>query len=265
MRYDRAARRCKEDVDIAIKTPTEALQAALCDKDDKLCMADLFPAPDVPRLSVEGGSGLFPIRRIFCVGRNYAAHAAEMGAEVERDAPFYFLKGHHSVVASGGEVPFAPGTDAYHFEFELVVALGAPGFRVSKDSAEDLIFGYGAGLDMTRRDLQQANRNKGLPWDVGKDVEAACVLTPLVPDFTLASQRISLTQNGEIRQDATLSDLIWSVQEIIAHLSTLYHLAPGDIIMTGTPAGVGPVEPGDVLEGTIEGLPKLTATMGPRP
>ena len=129
----------------------------------------------------------------------------------------------------------------------------------------DCVVGYGAGRDMTRRDLQQANRKKGLPWDTGKDVEAACILTALSPSesFTLEPQRISLKVNVETRQDASLSELIWSVPEIIAHLSTLYHLEPGDIIMPGTPAGVGPAEPGDVLEGRIDGLPPLTAMLGP--
>ncbi|MEM1237818.1 MAG: fumarylacetoacetate hydrolase family protein, partial [Pseudomonadota bacterium] len=168
--------------------------------------ADLFAPPEIPRLTILGRDELFPVRRIFCVGRNYAAHAAEMGAEVDREAPFYFTKGHHAVAPSASVIAYPPGTQEYHFEFELVVALASDGFRVPVESAGALIFGYGAGLDMTRRDLQQANRVKGRPWDTGKDVEQSCVLTGLTPasDFTLASQRIMLKVNDETRQEAVL-------------------------------------------------------------
>ena len=230
-------------------------------------MADLFTAPRVPRLAVSGSDNHFPVNRIFCVGQNYAAHAAEMGSHVDRTAPIFFTKGHHTVAYSGATIAFPPGTSSYHFEFELVVALGANGFRVNLDEAAAMVFGYASALDMTRRDLQLASKEKGRPWDTAKDVEESCVLTEIIPsaDFTLGAQRIHLKVNGETRQDATFEELVWSVPEIIAELSALYHLKAGDVILTGTPAGVGPVAPGDQLEGQIDGLPTLTATVGPAP
>ncbi|MEM8592625.1 MAG: fumarylacetoacetate hydrolase family protein, partial [Pseudomonadota bacterium] len=175
-------------------------------------------------------------------------------------------KSHHAVVF-GPEIPYAPGTENYHFEFELALALGSGGCQVAEARAMELIAGFACGLDMTRRDLQGTAKKKGLPWDTAKDVEGGCALSPLTlaTSWTLASQRIQLKVNGETRQDARLGELIWSVPEIIAHLSTLYHLSPGDIIMTGTPAGVGAVEPGDVLEGEIEGLAPLKVMIGARP
>ncbi|MEL6913090.1 MAG: fumarylacetoacetate hydrolase family protein [Pseudomonadota bacterium] len=224
---------------------------------------DAFPAPDIPRIAILGTGQHFPVNRIFCIGRNYAAHAAEMGQEVERERPFFFTKGHHSVVPSGGEAPYPPGTSDYHHEVELVAAIGQHGANVAEAEAMGLLAGYGVGLDMTRRDLQQANRKKGLPWDVGKDVTGSCILTGLTPAarFTPADQRIHLSVNGAIRQDASLAELIWSLPELIAFLSTLYRLTPGDLILTGTPAGVGPVQPGDFLEGGIDGLEDLAITI----
>lgn len=229
-------------------------------------MTDAFAAAPRPRLPVAGREVAVPVNRIFCVGRNYNAHAKEMGAEVERDAPFYFTKS-LSAVHLGGDVPFPSGTDEYHHEFELVLVVGRHGSRVPEVDALDIVYGWCAGLDMTRRDLQARAKERRLPWDTAKDVEAGCILAPLVPTsaWTLENQRIHLTVNDETRQDATLGELIWSVPEIIAHLSTLYTLAPGDVIMTGTPAGVGAVQPGDVLKGQIDGLPSLGARMGPRP
>ncbi|MEL6551519.1 MAG: fumarylacetoacetate hydrolase family protein [Pseudomonadota bacterium] len=227
---------------------------------------DAFPAPPVPRLAIADTGQTFPINRIFCIGRNYAAHAAEMGQEVERERPFFFTKGHHAVVLSGGEAPYPPGTTDYHHEIELVVAIGGTAAEIPESRAMDLVLGYGMGLDMTRRDLQQANRKKGLPWDVGKDVSGSCILSPLTTaaQFTPGDQRIHLSVNGSLRQDASLSELIWSLPELIAFLSTLYTLEPGDIILTGTPAGVGPVVPGDMLEGGIDGLQPLSVRIGGR-
>ena len=226
----------------------------------------LFDLNDRPTLPIQGRAERFAVNRIFCVGRNYAAHAAEMGAEPERDAPFYFTKGHHAVAASGQTLPYPPGTKNYHHEIECVLALGRGGFRVAETEAMDLIFGYCAGLDMTRRDLQQANRKKGLPWDTGKDVENSAILgaiTEAAAFGTVGPQRVTLHKKGTVVQDAPLSDLIWSLPELIAHLSTLYHLQAGDLIMTGTPAGVGPVEVGDVLEGQVDGCAPISVRYGP--
>lgn len=225
----------------------------------------LFKLPETPTIPVLGEAAAYPIHRIFCVGRNYAAHAAEMGVEVDREAPFYFTKAASAAVASGSTVPYPPGTENYHYEMELVVALGAPVFRVSVEEAEKAIFGYGCGLDMTRRDLQLAARAKQRPWDLGKDVENSAVLTPLTRAAKVAEigpQRIHLEVNGTVKQDAHLSDLIWSVPELISHLSHYYHLRPGDIILTGTPAGVGPVVAGDVITGGIDGLEPISLTLG---
>lgn len=226
----------------------------------------LFPSATWPTLPVTGLAERFPVRRIFCVGRNYAAHAAEMGAEVDREAPFYFTKSALAVVPSGATVPMAPGTDDLHHEMELVVALGGSGFRLAADEAMSLVYGYAAGLDMTRRDLQAVAKLKQRPWDLGKDFENSAVLAAITPAAQfgqLASQRISLSVNGAIRQDAGLSDMVWSVPEIIADLSRYYHLAPGDLIMTGTPAGVGAVQVGDRITGEIDGLEPVALNIGP--
>lgn len=229
----------------------------------------VFPPPAVPSVAVQGTAARFPVRRIFCVGRNYEAHAREMGVQADREAPFYFTKSAHMVMEApaGGDAaqPYPPGTENYHHEMELVVALGADGFRVPEAGALDLVFGYGCGLDMTRRDLQKKEREKQRPWDLGKDVENSAVVGTLVPAVDcghLSSGRITLSLNGEVRQDQDLADMIWSVPELIAHLSGYYHLQPGDLIYTGTPSGVGPVRAGDRLEGAIEGLPGITLRIG---
>ncbi|AGT10320.1 fumarylacetoacetate hydrolase family protein [Paracoccus aminophilus] len=225
----------------------------------------LFPPAAPKSIAVHDEAGRYPVNRIFCVGRNYAAHAAEMGNEVDREAPFYFLKGPHAVQESGTVLPYPPGTADFHYELELVVAIGAPAFRIGADQVENVVFGYGLGLDMTRRDLQARSKDKRQPWDTGKDVEGSAVLGPLTRRAAfgaVAAQRIHLALNGQIRQDAHLSDMVWSVAEIIADLSRLYHLAPGDLIMTGTPAGVGAVTAGDRLEGGIDGLGGITLTIG---
>lgn len=213
----------------------------------------VFPPRATPVIPVQGRAG-FPVGRIFCVGRNYADHAAEMGHEVDREAPFYFTKSAHAVLLSGEDMPYPPRTADLHHEMELVVALGWGGNNVPQARALELVFGYGAGLDMTRRDLQAAAKAKRRPWDTGKDFDNAAILgslTPAAQVSDLAATSISLTVNGDPRQSAHLSDMVWSVPEIIADLSTLYTLHPGDLIMTGTPAGVGPVVKGDVLRGQI--------------
>ena len=228
-------------------------------------MKNLFeplPAPSVPMV---GEQSLFPVNRIFCVGRNYAAHAAEMGFSATKDAPFYFTKTPSAICPSGATIPFPPGTQNCHYEMELVVAIGAPGFRVAEADAMDLVLGYACGFDMTRRDLQNAARDQGRPWDLGKDFEHAAVIGPITraAGFTPAGQRIALSQNDVVRQDAVLSDMIFTVAELIAYLSNYYHLAPGDLLYTGTPAGVGPIAPGDRLVGTIEGLAPVELAIGP--
>jgi len=227
----------------------------------------VFPAPDWPSLPVEDGTRV-PVGRVFCVGRNYEAHAAEMGTKVDREAPFWFTKSPQTAIADGGTVAYPPGTADYQHEIELVVVLGQGGFRVPPDRALDLVFGYAVGLDMTRRDLQQAARAKGRPWDTGKDVEESAILGPIAPASRIghpARGRIALTVNDAPRQQADLAELAWTVPELIAQLSTLYRLQPGDLIFTGTPAGVGPVRPGDRLLGEIEGVGRLAVTIGPEP
>jgi fumarylpyruvate hydrolase len=213
---------------------------------------------------VLGEHAEYPVYRIFCVGRNYAAHAAEMGAEVDRESPFYFTKPSMAVVLSGASVPYAVGTSNLHYELELVVAIGRPVFRADVVDAKKAVFGYAAGLDMTRRDLQLAAKEKGRPWDLGKAYEQSAVVSRITRagDFPeIGPQRISLEVNAVIKQDAVLSDLIWSVPEIVSHLSGFYHLAAGDLIYTGTPAGVGPVVPGDEIFGQIDGLDPVRLTI----
>ena len=188
-----------------------------------------------------------------------------MGVAVDRDAPFYFTKSAEHCVPSGSTVPYPPGTNNYHYELELVAVMGVAAFRVSADQATKSVFGYACGLDMTRRDLQFAAREQRRPWDLGKDVEQSAVLSEIVSASDIghpSAGRIELRVNGEVRQSADISQLIHKVAEVIAHLSTFYHLNPGDLIYTGTPEGVGPVNTGDRLEGMIEGVGTVTLTIG---
>ncbi|MEO4044850.1 fumarylacetoacetate hydrolase family protein [Hoeflea sp. CAU 1731] len=226
----------------------------------------LFDIPAAPVIPVKGEAAGFPVHRIFCVGRNYAAHAAEMGHEVDREAPFYFTKPASAIVLSGAETPYAPGTEDLHHEVELVIAIGAPAFRVSVEDAPSAIFGYAVGVDMTRRDLQQQARVKGRPWDFGKAFENSAIISEItrVAEFDeIGPQRIWLKVGGETKQDQKLSDLVWSVPEVVSHLSGYYHLQPGDLIYSGTPSGVGPVQPGDVLTGGVDGLAPIEFKIGP--
>jgi fumarylpyruvate hydrolase len=213
---------------------------------------------------VQGESALYAVHRIFCVGRNYVEHAKEMGVEPEREAPWYFTKPATAIVLSGSMVPYPPGTQNYHYEMELVVAIGAPAYFAETDQALSAVFGYATGLDMTRRDLQMAERAKSRPWDIGKAFEQSAVIAPITKrdQFgNIGPQRITLAVNGETKQNALLSQMIWSVPEIISHLSRYYHLGPGDLIYSGTPAGVGPVKPGDRLTGKINGLAPVELTI----
>ena len=206
----------------------------------------IFEPRPQPSLPVLGRQDRYPVARIFCVGRNYAAHAAEMGNEVDREAPFYFTKSCHALMQSGDAMPYPPGTSDLHHEIEFVVALGPGGVRM----------GSASGLDMTRRDLQGAAKEKRRPWDTGKDFERSAIIGAITPAdaFTPSDQPITLSVNDERRQDGRLSDMVWSVEEIIDHLGTLYALEAGDLIMTGTPSGVGAVVAGDYLSGGVEGL-----------
>ena len=216
------------------------------------------PAPPVS-LPLSGTTVRYPLTRIFCVGRNYAAHAAEMGVEVDHEAPFYFTKTPAHLVESGTTLAYPPGTAKLHHEMELAFVIGAPVFRADRDRAGAAIHAYATALDMTRRDLQDEAKDRRRPWDTGKDFEGSVVLSSLVPAtvFTPGDQRIRLTVNGQGRQEGRLSDMIHDCNGIVAHLSTLYHLAPGDLVLTGTPEGVGPVVAGDRITGQIEGLPDV--------
>jgi len=227
----------------------------------------LWNPPPVRSIAVQGRSERYPVNRLFFVGRNYHAHAIEMGRPVDKSAevPFYFTKSPSTLVESGATVAYPPGTKDYQHEMELVVAIGAPGFRVSEDQAASLIYGYACGLDMTRRDLQLVAREKGRPWDLGKDVEDSSVVSEIVPapGVMRDSGELAMTVNGEVRQKSDLSRLIWSIPELIADLSKYYHLRPGDLIFTGTPEGVGPLQPGDRIEGHVAGVGSIVLNVGP--
>ena len=226
----------------------------------------LFDPPLHPSVPVEDDARRFPVRRVFCVGRNYAAHAAEMGNEVDREAPFYFTKSAHAIRVAESEIPYPMGTADCHYEMEFVVAIGQRAHNVSTDRAMDHVMGYACGIDLTRRDLQALAKDKRRPWDLGKDFENAAIIAPITPSARFGSvgdQRIVLTKDNQVVQDARLSDMVWSVPELIAHLSQYYTLMPGDLIFTGTPAGVGPIDQGSVLEGRIDGLSPLSISVGP--
>jgi fumarylpyruvate hydrolase len=212
-----------------------------------------------PALPVAGTSDVFPVRRIFCVGRNYVEHQKEMGGD-GREAPFFFLKAAHALVPLGGEVHYPPKTANYHYETEMVVALSRGGRRIDARKANEHVFGYAVGLDMTRRDLQQWGKDHGRPWGFGKDFDQAAPCSALAPAAKIghpAKGALLLTVNGKERQRADLAEMIWSVPEQIAYLSEYYTLEPGDIIFSGTPAGVGPVNPGDELHARIDGIGEL--------
>lgn len=224
------------------------------------------PSP-VLSLPVRGRSERYPIHRLFFVGRNYHAHAVEMGRPVDKsvEVPFYFTKAPSTLVESGATVAYPPGTKDFQFEMELVLAIGAAGFRVSESQASELVYGYACGLDMTRRDLQLIAREKGRPWDLGKDVEESSVVSEIVPmpNTILESGSIGLAVNGNRKQASDLSKLIWNIPELIADLSKFYHLQPGDLIFTGTPEGVGPVQSGDRIEGHIASVGTIALDIGP--
>jgi fumarylpyruvate hydrolase len=222
----------------------------------------VFTPPVQPAVPVQGGASLFPVRRILCVGRNYAAHRREMGGD-DRDPPFFFAKPADAVVPPGGAVPFPSVTTNLHHEIELVVALGAGGTEVPVADALGLIFGYAVGVDLTRRDIQNAARDKGYPWDASKGFDASAPISAIrhAPGGAPPQGRITLSVNGQVRQDAVVADMIWNVPEIISEASKLWRLAPGDLIYTGTPEGVGPLVKGDKVTGSVDGVGELAFTM----
>ena len=230
-------------------------------------MTDLFTLPARPAATVAGSDARFPVGRIFCVGRNYAAHAREMGKDPDREPPFFFTKFADALVPGGGTIPYPPKTANYHFEAELVVAIGAEGASLSVEDALSIVYGYATGLDMTRRDLQFDARDKGRPWDTGKNFAFSApigAIRPVTAGGHVDSGEISLRVNGEIKQDAQLEELIWSTPEVISYLSAYERLLPGDLIYTGTPAGVGAVVTGDRIEVRIAGLEPLHVEIGAR-
>ncbi|OHC65787.1 MAG: 5-carboxymethyl-2-hydroxymuconate isomerase [Rhodocyclales bacterium GWA2_65_19] len=225
----------------------------------------VIPSAPIPAVPVAASSDNFPVRRIYCVGRNYAAHAREMGSDPEREPPFFFCKPADAVVpvapGSTTDVAYPPQTTNYHHEVELVVAIGKRGRNIASGEASSHVWGYAVGFDMTRRDLQFALRDKGRPWELGKAFDQSAPIAPLVPAADSGhptAGRIWLTVNGQLKQQGNLSDLIWSVPETIAHLSRYFELLPGDLIFTGTPEGVGPVVKGDIVTGGVEGLGELS-------
>ena len=226
-------------------------------------MSFVFPPPAPPGVAIVGRTERFPVHRIYCVGRNYAAHAREMGKDPEREAPFFFTKPADAVVSSGTQLPFPSRTGDLHHEIELVIAIGTGGANIGISQALSHVFGYAVGLDLTRRDLQAEAKDKGRPWDTAKGFDRSAPIGAITPasEAHLNGSNIWLKVNGALRQQGALSDMIWSVPEIIAELSTLFELCPGDLIYTGTPAGVAAIHSNDRLEGGIDGLEPLIVTL----
>ncbi len=223
-------------------------------------MIHAVAAPPAITLPVAGGDETYPVRRIWCVGRNYAAHAREMGSDPDREPPFFFQKPTDAIVQDGDAIAYPPGTANLHHEIELVVAMGKAGFKIAAAQALDHVFGYAVGLDMTRRDLQNAAKETGRPWEMGKSFDQSAPCSAIRPAAAIGHPDhggIWIKVNGETRQESDISHLIWNVSETIVHLSELVELQPGDLIYTGTPAGVGAVVAGDLMEGHIDGVGDL--------
>ncbi len=217
-----------------------------------------------PVVPVAGSEASFPVRRIYCIGRNYEKHVAEMGYDVKRSSPFYFGKPADAIVLSGSTVDYPPRTNDFHHEIELVVAIGKAGSNIAVDDALDYVYGYAVGIDLTRRDLQRAAKEKARPWETAKGFDHSAPISAIhrVDDVGHPdSGRIWLAVNGDTRQDADLDELIWNVAESIAELSTLFELAPGDLLYTGTPAGVGALVSGDEVTGGIDGIDEIRITI----
>ncbi len=224
-------------------------------------MGYVISPPPVPSLAVEGTGDTFPVRRIYCIGRNYAEHAIEMGHDPNKEPPFFFQKNPDNLLPAGQDFPYPPKSDDVHFELELVVALKGGGTNVPVDQAMDLVYGYAVGLDMTRRDLQGEAKKLGRPWEIGKAFEHSAPCGPLVPAEKvgpLTQGAVTLEVNGEPRQKGDINQMIWKIPEMISYLSDYFTLAPGDLIMSGTPAGVGAVKRGDVMRGRVEGVGEIT-------
>jgi fumarylpyruvate hydrolase len=226
-------------------------------------MTYVFEPPVQATVPVEGKDELFPVRRIYCIGRNYADHAIEMGHDPDREPPFFFQKNPNNVDTSG-KFPYPPKTNDVHFEIEMIVALKSGGRNITLADALNHVYGYGIGLDMTRRDLQGQMKKMGRPWEIGKAFENSAPMGPILPAATIGHPdrgRIELTVNGEQRQLGDLNQMIWKVPEMISYLSEYYEIAAGDLIMSGTPAGVGPVAKGDVMVGSVEGIGEITVSV----
>lgn len=222
----------------------------------------LFEPQETVSVGIKGESKRFPVRRIYCVGRNYAEHTREMGHDPDRELPFFFNKNPDNLVLDNGDFPYPSLSKDVHHEVEMVVAIGKGGVNIPVEQALDYVYGYAIGLDMTRRDLQGEAKKTGRPWEIGKAFEHSAPMAEIVPASVvghLAKGAIWLKVNGELRQQSDVSQLIWSVPEIIAHISACFELKAGDLIMTGTPAGVAAVKRGDVMEGFCEGLGGITA------
>ncbi|URQ74668.1 MAG: fumarylacetoacetate hydrolase family protein [Candidatus Ochrobactrum gambitense] len=228
-------------------------------------MTDYVFAPrPQPFLPVKGTDALFPVHRIYCVGQNYADHAIEMGGDPTRNPPFFFQKNPDSLVINGGDFPYPPKTEDVHHEIELVIALKSGGTDIPVEQALDHVYGYAVGIDMTRRDLQAVAKKAGRPWEVAKAFEHSAPCSAIAPVSDVGhpqSASISLSINGETRQSGDLNQMIWKVAETISYLSSLFELQPGDLIFTGTPAGVGPVQRGDRLVGKVDGVGGLSVTV----
>ena len=222
-------------------------------------MSFVIPAPPPTSVEVTGTDDRFPVRRIYCIGRNYLAHRKEMGHD-DRKPPFYFQKPADALLETGGEFPYPSQSENVHFEIELVVAIAKGGVNISIEDALDHVYGYGLGIDMTRRDIQSKAKQDGKPWESAKSFDHSAPISPIRPASEIGhpdSGRIWLAVNGEVRQDSDLNLQIWNVQEGISHLSKLYQVAPGDLIYTGTPDGVGPINPGDLITAGIDGIGDL--------
>lgn len=220
-------------------------------------MGYVIAPPPVATLPVVGSSDLFPVRRIYCIGRNYAEHAIEMGHDPSKEPPFFFQKNPDNILLEGADFPYPPKSKDVHFEIELVVALKSGGANIPVASALDHVFGYGIGLDMTRRDLQGEAKKLGRPWEIGKAFEHSAPCGPIHPVAAVGHPTdgaVWLKVNGEMRQQGDVNQMIWKVPEMISYLSDYFVLAPGDLIMSGTPAGVGAVKAGDVLHGHVDGV-----------
>lgn len=229
-------------------------------------MTYIIDPPPQASVAVRGSDARFPVRRVYCVGRNYEAHAREMGKDPTREPPFMFQKPADAVMPDGAVIPYPPQTGNFHHEIELVVAISRGGRDIGVDRADEHIFGYAVGIDLTRRDQQLAARDAGRPWEWGKAFDCSAPCAPLVPAAEIghpSKGRIWLAVNGTVKQDADISQLIWSVPEVIAFVSASMELVPGDLIFTGTPAGVGPLVAGDAVTGGIDGIGGISIRIGP--